>query len=210
MTTEQRNDSKTQQNDTPASSIPDTDVSEGKVIGTPGEGPETRPASLETLEQQLANVKEQLLRKAADFENYKRRAESDIQGIIRLANENLVLAILPVVDDLERSLKAAKTADDVASLHKGVELIYQKLRKTLESHGVTPLETAGKPFDVHFHDALMQIPKQDVEPNTILQEVEKGYAMNGKVIRHAKVIVSTAPAEGADPDTTTDAEDTSA
>ena len=141
-------------------------------------------------DKQLMSVREQLLRKAADFENYKRRTESEIQNIVRYANENLILAVLPIVDDLERSLKAGKSAEDVASFHKGVELIYQKLQKVLESHGVKPLETAGKPFDVHYHDAMMQLPKEDAEPNTILEEVEKGYEMNGKVIRHAKVIVS--------------------
>jgi len=124
--------------------------------------------------------------------------EADIQNIVRLANENLIISVLPIVDDLERSLKAGKNVGDVAVFHKGVELIYQKLQKVLETHGVTPIETAGKPFDVHYHDALMQLPKPDSEPNTILEEVEKGYSLNGKVIRHAKVIVSAPPADDAD------------
>ncbi len=170
------------------------------------EGPGAEPSGGEqpangtelTLEQQLAQTRETLLRKAADFENYKKRTEAEIQTIIRLANESLILSILPIVDDLDRSLKLGNAADDVASFHKGVELIQQKLRKILESHGVTPLETTGKPFDVHYHDAMMQVPKGDVEPNTVLEEVEKGYSMNGKVIRHAKVIVSAPPDDSAD------------
>lgn len=183
----------TEDQDRPAEQVPDESGAAGQAPETSAPG-EERPAPQGDLEQQLAGVRDQLLRKAADFENYKKRMESEVQGLIRMANEGVILSILPVVDDLERSLKAEKTAHDVAAFQKGVELIYQKLRKVLESHGVTPLETAGKPFDVHYHDALMQMPKDDVEPNTVVEEVEKGYSMNGKVIRHAKVIVSAPPA----------------
>jgi len=150
------------------------------------------------LDKQLASTREQLLRKAADFENYKKRTEAEIQNIVRYANENLILAVLPIVDDLERSLKAGKPADSDSAFYAGVELIYQKLHKVLDANGVTPLETVGKPFDVHFHDALMQMPTAEAEPHTVLEEVQKGYEMNGKVIRHAKVVVAAPPQEPAD------------
>jgi len=146
-------------------------------------------------EEQIATLKDLLLRKAAEFENYKKRTESDATGIIRLANETLVLSILPIVDDLERSLKAGRDIPETSSFYKGVELIHQKVKRILESHGVKPLDTSGKPFDVHYHDAIMQLPRADVPHHTILEEVERGYAMNGKVIRHAKVVVSTTTEE---------------
>jgi molecular chaperone GrpE len=164
----------------------------------------------ETPEQQLANVKELLLRKAAEFENYKKRTETEMGNVIRLANQTLVLSVLPILDDLERSVKAGKNVDDAASIQKGIELIASKLQKVLEGQGVKPLETVGKNFDVHFHDAMMQVPRADIPPHTIIEEVERGYSMNGKVIRHAKVIVSTS--EGAEPteDSSSDPKDESA
>ena len=140
------------------------------------------------------------MRKAAEFENYKRRAESESAAIVRFANEELISEILPVLDDLERSLKLSKERKDFESLFKGVELIYQKMVKTLSALGVKPLETAGKEFNVAFHDALMQMPSENVPPHTILEEVEKGYTLHDKVIRHAKVVVSTAPASSEPPE----------
>jgi molecular chaperone GrpE len=157
------------------------------------------PAALEIeeLQKQLDQTRDLFLRKAADFDNYKRRVESDMSSMIKRANEDLLIAILPIVDDLERSLKAAKTSSDAETLLKGIELIFQKATKTLESIGVKPLDTVGKEFNVDFHDALLQIARADLPPQTVIEEVEKGYMLHDKVIRHAKVIVSTTPAENA-------------
>jgi len=155
--------------------------------------PPASDAGTPPADQQLAQLKDLLMRRAAEFENYKRRVEQDSSGIIRLANEGLVLAILPIVDDLERSLKAGKENQDFGAFYKGVELIAQKMSKILESQGVRAFETVGAPFDVLLHDALMQTPRTDVPSATVLEEVQKGYFMNDKVIRHAKVVVSSAP-----------------
>jgi len=160
--------------------------------------PELPPASettleLEELQKQLDQTKDLLLRKAAEFENFKRRTENDMSALMRRASEDIIRNILPVVDDFERSLKASKGGSDAETLLKGVEMIYQKFVKTLESLGVTPLETVGKEFNVDFHDALLQVPRTDIPPQIIVEEVEKGYRYNDRVIRHAKVIVSTTP-----------------
>ena len=158
-----------------------------------------RDKRLEELQQQVAQYKDHLLRKAADFENFKKRTESEISLLARFANEDLVLAFLPVVDDIERALKSAKGDDDEATLRKGIELILQKIMKVLESNGVKPMQTVGKTFDVNYHDVLLQIQSPGVLPNTIVEEVERGYLMHDKVIRHAKVIVAAGPEEsGAD------------
>lgn len=149
----------------------------------------------EEFEKQLAQMKDLLLRKAAEFENYKRRAESEGVTLIKFANEDLIAEILPVLDDLERSLKLSKDRKDFESFFRGVELIYQKLFKILESRGVKTFETVGKEFSVHYHDALLQIPNENVPPHTVIEEIEKGYTLNEKVIRHAKVIVSASPAQ---------------
>jgi len=100
-----------------------------------------------------------------------------------------------VLDDFERSLKHSKEIKDNDAHIRGVELIYQKLVKVLEGRGVKSFETVGKEFNVDYHDALLQVVREDVPPHTVVEEVEKGYMLNDRVIRHAKVIVSAAPSE---------------
>ncbi|MEK7748774.1 MAG: nucleotide exchange factor GrpE [Bacteroidota bacterium] len=152
-------------------------------------------------EQQLAQYKDLFLRKAAEFENYKKRADNESATIIKFATEDLIGEIIPVLDDFERFLKSAKEQKNHEVLSRGVELVYQKLLKTLESQGVKAFETVGKEFDVHYHDALMQVHREGVPPHIILEEVEKGYLLNDKVIRHAKVVVSSASQQQDSPQT---------
>jgi len=158
-----------------------------------GELPEVTESALqlEELQKQLDQTKDLLLRKAAEFENYKRRVEAEMANLVKYAAENVLVDLLPVVDDFERSIKHSRESKDFDALIKGVELIYQKLLKFLESRGVKTFETVGKEFNVDFHDALMQVPRSDLPPHTVVEEVEKGYMLGDKVIRHAKVIVST-------------------
>lgn len=140
-------------------------------------------------QKQADSYKDLFLRKAAEFDNFKKRTEQELGSIVRFANEDLVRTVLPVLDDLERSLKNARESSDTP-LYKGIELILQKTMKILEAQGVKPFETVGKEFDVHFHDALLQIPKEGVPPHTVLEEVERGYMFHDRVLRHAKVVVS--------------------
>jgi len=153
-------------------------------------------AKLVEAEKQADTYKDLLYRKAAEFENYKKRAENEVASVIKFANESLIGELLPVLDDFERSIKAAKTSKEFDSLYRGLELIYQKLVKNLEKRGVKSFDTVGKEFNVDFHDALLQVPREDVAPHTVLEEIEKGYTLHDKVIRHAKVVVSTSPADG--------------
>jgi molecular chaperone GrpE len=139
--------------------------------------------------------KDQLLRKAAEFENYKRRTELDFSNLVRNANESLLLSLLPVLDDLERSLKHGKDQSDPDSFYRGIELIRSKLGTIFESKGLAAFESVGKPFDVEYHDALMQVPDENHPKNTVVEEVERGYTLNGKVLRHSKVIVSSGAGE---------------
>jgi molecular chaperone GrpE len=151
-------------------------------------------AKLAEAEKQAESYKDLMYRKAAEFENYKKRAENEIASVVKFANESLIGDLLPVLDDFERSLKAAKTSKEFESLFRGIELIHQKLVKNLEKRGVKSFDTVGKEFNVDFHDALLQMPREDVAPHTVLEEIEKGYTLHDKVIRHAKVVVSTTPA----------------
>ncbi|MBU1299610.1 MAG: nucleotide exchange factor GrpE [Bacteroidetes bacterium] len=153
------------------------------------------------LEKLNANLKDQLLRKAAEFDNYKKRIENDLLSITIYSNEQLIGTLLPVLDDFDRFLQHAKeesvpTCRDgrESPFYKGVELIYNKMFKALEQQGLKILDSMGKPFNVNYHDALMVIPSDtNVQPNTVVQEIEKGYLLHEKVIRHAKVIVSGEP-----------------
>ncbi len=136
--------------------------------------------------------KDQFLRKAAEFENYKRRSEAEYLNLVRNANEGLIGALLPIVEDLTRSLKAGSSQPDGEAFRRGVELIYQKLMKVLEAQGLAPFESHGTPFDVNYHDALLQVARDDVPPGTVVEEIARGYKLNDRVLRHAKVIVSAA------------------
>ncbi|MCX6151743.1 MAG: nucleotide exchange factor GrpE [Ignavibacteriales bacterium] len=144
----------------------------------------------ETLEKELAGYKDKVLRKAAEFENYKRRTESDQLNLITYAAESFILKILPVYDDLERSLKHLDDENTVEAVKEGLKMVYTKFSKLLDEQGVKKIDAKGKPFDVNFHEALMQRTVEGVEPHTVLEEVEAGYMYKDKVIRHTKVIVS--------------------
>lgn len=152
-------------------------------------------SELEIANESIASLKDQLLRKAAEFENYKRRTEQNSISFAKYASENIILELLPIIDDLSRSLKSGKQKLENDPFYKGVELIVSKFHKILEAQGVKPMETIGKEFNVDFHDVMMQIPRKDVAPHTIVEEIEKGYFLYDKVIRHAKVVVATSPVE---------------
>lgn len=159
--------------------------------GDVSNAPNDMIAKVAELEKQVDQYKDLLLRKAAEFENYKRRAENEAVTVVQFANEELISSILPILDDLERSLKLGKEKKEGESFYRGIELIHQKMMKALTSQGVSVLETVGKEFNVDYHDALMQLPRSDVPHHTVLEEVEKGYTLHNKVIRHAKVVVSS-------------------
>ncbi len=149
------------------------------------------------LEKQAAVYKDQLFRKAAEFENFKRRTESETMTFMKFAGENIISQFLPVLDDLTRSLSSGKEKYENDPFYKGIELINAKFSKVLESQGLKKMETVGTMFNVDFHDALMQVPREDVPSHTIVEEVEPGYLLFDKVIRHAKVIVSISAEEEA-------------
>ena len=152
------------------------------------------------LENEISDLKDKLLRKAAEFENYKRRTENDQLNLLKYAAESFIVKLLPVVDDFERSIGHLDSAKDVDSIKQGVVLIYNKLMKILSEQGVEKIEAVGKPFNVEYHEALLQRKAEDVEPHTVLDEIEKGYMYKDKVIRHSKVIVSEDLDEESAPD----------
>ncbi|MBK7380059.1 MAG: nucleotide exchange factor GrpE [Ignavibacteriales bacterium] len=142
------------------------------------------------LENEKDELKDSLLRKVAEFENYKRRSENEQLNLIKYAAESFIIKILTVVDDLERTLAHLEESENSKSLSEGIKLVYEKFIRILKEQGVTPIEAIGKPFNVDFHEAILQRKDSSVEPHTVLDEIQKGYLYKDRVIRHAQVIVS--------------------
>lgn len=145
--------------------------------------------NLKRAKEDAGALKEQLLRTAAELDNFRKRTEREYSQLVDQANRNLILDILPAIDDLERSLKTGQKQGG-REFREGIEMIQEKLLSILRNRGLEPLETVGNPFDVDQHDALLQVEKEGEAPNIVLEEIEKGYVLNGRVLRHAKVVVS--------------------
>jgi len=142
------------------------------------------------MEKQVKEWNDKFLRKAAEFENYKRRTENDQFNLINYAAESFIVKLLPIVDDFERSMEHIDDIDNNKAVKEGIKLVYEKLLKLLNEQGVKKMLAKGEPFNVDYHDALMQRKDNSVPPHSVLEEVESGYLYRDKVIRHAKVIVS--------------------
>jgi len=134
---------------------------------------------------------DKMLRNQADLENTRKRIEREKQEFIKFANEGLILNLLNVLDDLERSVNLAEsTKQDLSAFLKGVEMILAHLYEMLKEHGVKPIEAEGKIFDPHYHEALMQVENKDLSEHTIIEVLQKGYLIHERVLRTAKVKVS--------------------
>ena len=143
-------------------------------------------------ETELADLKDKYLRMAAEFENYKRRTTKERIELFKTANQELMTALLPVLDDFDRARQHTEGTDDATALRHALDITYGKLTKTLQQQGLAPMETKGGDFDADLHEAITQIPAPTEElKGKIVDEVEKGYYLGDKVIRHAKVVLGT-------------------
>jgi molecular chaperone GrpE len=148
------------------------------------------PSQAPEPQQPVEETDDRLLRIAADFENYKKRAARERQEYVQLANERLIAELIPILDDLERALAAAEEHQE-AQLEEGVELVHRSLAALLERHGVRPIETDGR-FDPHVHEALLSQPSE-AEEGSVIDVVQKGYKLGERVVRPARVVVAAAP-----------------
>lgn len=145
---------------------------------------------LEAANNEIASLKDQLLRKIAEFDNYRKRTIKEKTDLILNGGEKTIITILPVIDDLERALKNMKSADDVNAVLEGVELIYKKFIDILAKQGVSIIETKEADFDVDLHEAVAQLPAPTPElKGKVMDCTLTGYKLNEKVIRHAQVVV---------------------
>jgi molecular chaperone GrpE len=134
---------------------------------------------------------DKILRLQADFENARKRMEREKQDFVKFANEGIILELLNVLDDLERAVELTQSKhQDLPAFLKGIEIILAHLYEMLKEYGVKPIEAEGKLFDPHYHEALMQVENKDIPEHTVVEELQKGYLLNDRVIRTAKVKVS--------------------
>jgi molecular chaperone GrpE len=145
---------------------------------------------VEEKEKELREHHDRLLRVAADFDNYKKRAAREKEEWVKFANEDLIKSILPFVDNLERAVNHSEKTEDIQGLVEGIKLTVQQLLQTLNRFGVSPIESLGKPFDPAMHEAMLVVETDQHEPNRVIEEFQKGYLLNDRLLRPATVSVS--------------------
>jgi molecular chaperone GrpE len=155
-------------------------------------------ADIDTLNKQLLDAQAQVEKEKkeylflmAEFDNFRKRTVKEKSELIKNAAEGVLKGLLPIVDDFERGLEASAKATDAEDVRKGMELIYQKLIKYLAQNGVKPIESTGKPFDPELHEAIAMVPvgEDESKKGMVIDTPTKGYTLNDKVLRHAKVAV---------------------
>lgn len=144
----------------------------------------------EKLSAEIAEAKDKYVRLSAEFDNYRKRTSKERVELIQSAGKDVITKLLSTVDDFDRALKAMETATDVESLKTGIEIVNNKFRQTLEQQGLKEMDVLGKEFDADLQEAITAIPSPTPDlKNKVIDVIEKGYYLNDKVIRHAKVVI---------------------
>lgn len=147
-------------------------------------------SELAKVQAELAELNDKYIRMYSEFDNYKRRTARERIDLMQSASRDIVVALLPVVDDFDRAEKAFEASKDLEALKEGIKLVHHKLRSILSQNGLVAMESIGKEFNVDFHEAITNIPAPSKElKGKVVDEVEKGYLLKDKVIRFAKVVV---------------------
>jgi molecular chaperone GrpE len=154
------------------------------------ESADERDARIAELEGMLEEYKNRLLRSQADFDNFRRRTQREKEELVKFASAELIIRLLPVLDNFERAIAAAKSSGDFEALAKGVDMIHRQLLQVLEQEGLKPMETVGQPFNPEFHEAVMRVESGEYEEGTVVEELQRGYMLKDRVIRPAMVKVS--------------------
>lgn len=153
-------------------------------------------SELDALKAQVQEFQEQMLRSQAEMQNVRRRAEMDVEKAHKFALEKFVKELLPVADSLEKAVESTEgqgnAGELVASIRQGVEMTLSLLESSLKKFNVEPLNPVGEPFDPQHHEAMSMVPAPDAEPNSVVAVVQKGYLLNGRVVRPAMVMVAKA------------------
>jgi molecular chaperone GrpE len=152
--------------------------------------PVAEESEIESLRMELEEVKDKYIRKVAEFDNFRRRSAKERLELIQTAGRDVITEMLDVLDDCDRAQKQLEGSDDLNSLKEGIMLVFTKLRNTLQARGVKPMDTINQEFNPDLHEAITEIPAPTDElKGKVVDEVMKGYYLNDKIIRHAKVVV---------------------
>jgi len=149
--------------------------------------------TIEEKEKEIKEKHDRLLRMAADMENLKKRAAREKEDWIKFANEDLIKSILPFIDNLERAINHSEKVADTGVMIEGIRLTLQQLLQALTKFGLSPFESSGKPFDPAIHEAMLVVETDQYEPNQVVEEFQKGYLLNDRLLRPATVSVSKPP-----------------
>jgi molecular chaperone GrpE len=155
--------------------------------------PDEVKQEIEEKDAKIESLEERILYLQADFENFKRIKTREKQDALKFGNEALVKEFLPVLDNLERALNHAESTEDYKAIHDGVKLIVNEFLKVLEKAGVQPVEAMGQKFDPNYHEAMYQEEREDMEPDTVISELQRGYLLNDRLVRPSRVGVSKKP-----------------
>ncbi len=148
---------------------------------------------LENAKKEIEELKDKYLRTLAEMENMKKRLEKEKKEAVEYANESLLKEILPFIDNIERAISHANENSKIEDFIKGIEMTLNNLLKSLEKFGVKQIEAKNKPFDPNYHEAMDVVETEEVEPNTVVEEIQKGYILKNRVIRPSLVTVSKQP-----------------
>lgn len=162
---------------------------EGEPCANVAEPEEEEVAEADKMAEEAALWRDKYLRLQAEFDNFRKRTLKEKMDLVSSAGEDVIKSLLPVMDDMDRALEAMEKSMDAGAVREGVVLISNKLRDTLRAKGVSEIDAAGKVLDTDFHEAVAKIPSQKSNRGKIVDVVQKGYKLNDKVIRHAKVVV---------------------
>lgn len=147
-------------------------------------------SELDKAKAELADMKDKYLRQVAEFDNFRKRNAKERLELMQTASKDLMIDLLEVLDDSDRAVQQMEQSDDVAQIKSGTILVLNKLKRVLESKGLKAMETKGTEFDVEFHEAITEIPSPTPDlQGKVIDELQKGYYLNDKLIRHAKVVV---------------------
>lgn len=145
---------------------------------------------IEKLRAEINGLKDKYIRQAAEFDNFRKRTAKERLDLIQTAGRDVIVSLLPVIDDFDRAEKQLASSEDVAALKEGVQLVFQKLKSTLQSKGLKAMQSHGEEFNPDMHEAITEIPAPSEEmKGKVIDELEKGYYLNDKIIRFAKVVV---------------------
>jgi molecular chaperone GrpE len=171
---------------------PDMDINaDAEVPGTTHLGNEGAEEATEKLKAEIDEQKDKYLRLFAEFDNYKRRTAKERIDLIQTAGKDVIVSLLDVLDDCDRAEKQIQSTNDVGLIKEGVQLVFNKLRTTLQQRGLKPMESISRDFDVEKHEAITEIPAAtEDQKGKVIDEVIKGYYLNDKIIRFAKVVVA--------------------